>query len=98
MAPLQTPVRQESKEDIERESDKKLSREQTERMLVDVRKRVRKHEKRCRALYLCLKYTLSGCVSGLSDLPEPMRASAKEYKQVLTSPCCFLDKLAGFCQ
>ena len=40
MAPLQTPVRQESKEDIERESDKKLSREQTERMLVDVRKRV----------------------------------------------------------
>ena len=45
MAPaLQTPVRQESKEDIERESDKKLSREQTERMLVDVRKRVRKQK------------------------------------------------------
>ena len=34
MAPaLQTPVRQESKEDIERESDRKLSREQTERMV-----------------------------------------------------------------
>ena len=39
MAPaLQTPVRQESKEDIDRETDRKLSREQTERMLVLMRR------------------------------------------------------------
>ena len=62
----------------------------------NVRERVQEHEYGCRALYLWLKHGLSGCVSGLSDPPEPMRASARAYKQGLTSPCCFLEKLAGF--